>query len=249
MGSQSNTRYAAFPQTHASLLRLATDREGTQFRFAWEQFFRAYWPPLYSYLRRSGSLREEALDLLQEFFIQGMEGRLLARYEARCGKLRTYLIACLRNLRADAGRKARSRPDRSPLIPLEDSDRIEAAVSAAPTSDADGMFEEDWAKHLLSRAIGALEGRFEADRDTTSLRLMREWILADRRVPAQKLADELGIERGDLYTRATRLRHAIAAEVHAQASLCAADDEEIRTTCAQLVQRLPRQDSGGTGTE
>ena len=63
-----------------------------------EDLCRAYWYPLYAFLRRSGNSTEDAQDLAQDFFAGLMDGTLLASAEPAKGKFRTLLLAALKNM-------------------------------------------------------------------------------------------------------------------------------------------------------
>ena len=65
---------AVFATTHWSVVLLARRPDATGVREALEKLGRTYWAPLYTFVRRQGSSREDAQDLTQEFF-----ARLLAK--------------------------------------------------------------------------------------------------------------------------------------------------------------------------
>lgn len=210
MGSQ-DSHHGAFPRTSASLVAMAAVPGSPGWRDAWERFFRDYWPPLYAWLRRSGSPSQEALDVLQDFFLVGLDGKLLAGWDPARGRLRTYLLACLGNHRKKAWRKERARPDRQAVAWIS-----EASLPEPVAGDPDEGFERDWNRCMQDRAITALEERLRKEGDDAGLRVLREWILAAPRPPIEQLTAALGISRGALYTRATRLRQALADEVEAR---------------------------------
>ncbi len=195
-----DSRHAPFPPTRASLVGLLGAPGTPAWRATWERFFRDYWRPLYAWLRRTGTDGSDALDLLQDFFAAGLEGAIFSDYDPARGRLRTYLLACLTNHRRKAWRKASARPDRAPW--LEGAD--EPAVD-----DPEAAFERDWVRCQRDRAVAEVERRLAGD----ELRLLRAWVLAVERPPLEALAAELGISRGALYTRASRLRQALADEV------------------------------------
>lgn len=197
---------AAFPPTSASLVARAADPASPGWRQAWERFFRDYWAPLHAYLRRTGSSSQEALDLLQEFFVAGLDGKLLTAWDAGRGRLRTYLLACLTNVRRGAWRRERARPDRLAWL-------AEVDVAEPVAAEPEAAFEREWARCLGERAVASVEERLRAEQDAVGLRLLREWVLAPERPDANALAGALGVSRAALYTRATRLRQAVSDEV------------------------------------
>ena len=57
---------------------------------------RAYWAPLYGYLRRQGIRPADAEDLTQGFLSELIEGNFLNRPDPARGRFRAYLIGALR---------------------------------------------------------------------------------------------------------------------------------------------------------
>ena len=87
--------HAEFPSTHWSKILSAGAAPGDSPQL--EELCRAYWPPLYAFLRRQGHSPHDAEDL-----VQGFLGRLLAREDLagvgpEKGRFRTFLLASLRN--------------------------------------------------------------------------------------------------------------------------------------------------------
>ncbi len=219
MSESTHAAGARFPTTHLSFLDLAGRPEAPEFRAAWEAFFRAYWRPMYAWLRRTGSPTEEASDLVQDLFLEGLQSDLLRGYDRARGSLRGYLKGCLRHRRLRLRDQEGARPDRLPL-PFLDAKEVEACLADASARDPEATFEEEWARQVLASAIAEVERTLADLGDSLSLRLLREWVLALDRPPAQTLAEGLGISPGDLWTRATRLRHRLLQEVETQVRAC-----------------------------
>jgi RNA polymerase sigma-70 factor (ECF subfamily) len=59
---------AWFTTTHWSVVWAARQSDSAESVEAWEKLCRAYWAPLYAYIRHRGHGIEEAQDLTQEFF-------------------------------------------------------------------------------------------------------------------------------------------------------------------------------------
>jgi RNA polymerase sigma-70 factor (ECF subfamily) len=231
---EKDTVFGPFPTTRLSLIDHVDRPDSPEHRAAWEAFFDAYWPPLYAYLRRSRSTREEALDLLQDFFLAGVEGKIVGRYDPAKGKFRTYLLVCLTNLRRNALRKERVRPDRQ-AVRIGSTAAADAFLEGHPAADPEWVFEEEWRSRVAIRGRASLEARLAGERDQTSLRILSEWVFASARPAGSELAAALGITPGDLYTRATRLRQAFAAEVEREVRAWSARPEG---ECGEVVSAL-----------
>jgi RNA polymerase sigma-70 factor (ECF subfamily) len=62
-----------------------------------EELCRAYWPPLYSFLRRQGQSPPDAEDLVQGFLTRLLAREDLAQVGPEKGRFRTFLLTSLRN--------------------------------------------------------------------------------------------------------------------------------------------------------
>src|SRR5262245_4927600 len=82
----SDTARGAFTQTHWSLVLVAADAEASQSSQALEHLCRAYWPPLYAYLRRRGYTAHDAQDLTQEFLARLLKNRSFAGVDRHRGR-------------------------------------------------------------------------------------------------------------------------------------------------------------------
>ena len=68
----------AFVTTHWSLVVSAGGNDTTHARNALEKLCRAYWFPIYAFVRRQGHNPHDAQDLTQEFFARLLEKNQLA---------------------------------------------------------------------------------------------------------------------------------------------------------------------------
>ena len=85
----------AFATTHWSVVLAAGKDESAPARSALETLCRAYWYPIYVYVRRKGHGPDDAQDLTQEFFAQLISKQHLRRADRTKGKFRTFLLATL----------------------------------------------------------------------------------------------------------------------------------------------------------
>ena len=70
---------ACFLTTHWSVVLMAGSSDTPLAQAALEKLCRAYWYPLYAYVRRRGHTVEDAQDLTQEFFARVLEHQWLDR--------------------------------------------------------------------------------------------------------------------------------------------------------------------------
>ncbi len=85
-----------------------TQAEPEAARNALAQLCQTYWPPLYTFVRSRGYAVHDAQDLTQSFFAHLIEHKLYARVDRQKGKFRSFLLASLKNLLADAHDRAQT---------------------------------------------------------------------------------------------------------------------------------------------
>src|SRR6266850_1670501 len=84
-----------FATTHWSVVLAAGEAESELSRGALETLCRAYWYPIYVYVRRKGHGPDEAEDLTQDFFAQLIAKERLRLADRQKGRFRTFLLAML----------------------------------------------------------------------------------------------------------------------------------------------------------
>src|SRR5207249_11533599 len=111
----------AFATTHWSVV-LEAQGDSPAAQEALEKLCRTYWRPIYGFLRRQGIAPEEAEDITQGFFALLLERRDLSAVRKEKGRLRSYLLASVKNFVADERRRAMAikRGEGERLIPLEE---------------------------------------------------------------------------------------------------------------------------------
>src|SRR5438132_2786654 len=121
VGGSAQNGAVAFTTTHWSVV-LAARGESTEARAALEKLCRTYWWPLYGFVRREGYKPEEAQDLTQAFFARLLERRDLETVRRERGRLRSYLLASLKNFLSKARYRELTvkRGEGRPLVSLED---------------------------------------------------------------------------------------------------------------------------------
>jgi RNA polymerase sigma-70 factor (ECF subfamily) len=122
-----------------------------------DRLFRAYWTPVYLFIRRAwGRPEESARDLTQEFFLRLLETDFLKDVDPSKGRFRTYVKACLRHFLLDDAKHARAqkRGGDAKHFSLEG-----AALPAEPAAAAspEEAFDREWAYAILRDALPELE--------------------------------------------------------------------------------------------
>jgi RNA polymerase sigma-70 factor (ECF subfamily) len=137
----------------------AGSAETTQSRAALEHLCRAYWHPLYCYLRRRGYSTHDAQDLVQRFFADLIEHNPFQRLSPDKGRFRAFLLAALNHFLAGDRdyRHAAKRGGGQPLLSLDDPQAEERYLQVpAKSASPEREFDRRWALAVLERALRAL---------------------------------------------------------------------------------------------
>ena len=143
----------------------AKDRHCPKGHEALESLCRAYWYPLYAFVRRQGNPPQDAADLTQEFFTRLLEKDWLSDIHREKGRFRDFLLASMKHFLAKQRRRAsaRKRGGLCRIVPLdvetaESRYRLEPADPISP----DQVFERQWALTLLDQVSKTLHEEYAA---------------------------------------------------------------------------------------
>lgn len=155
-----------FPSTSWSLVRRSRGADERTVGAALDALCRAYWRPLYAYVRGRGLGRADAQDAVQDFFATALRRELFQRADEAAGKLRSFLLTALKHhLQDRAAREgaARRRPEGGWAELDFAAAEAEWARVAASGAAPDTAFERQWARTLLAQALARLEARYAAE--------------------------------------------------------------------------------------
>ena len=153
---------APFTTTHWSVV-LEAQGDSPAAREALEKLCRTYWRPIYSFVRRQGIGPEEAEDLTQGFFALLLEHKDLNTVRKEKGRLRSYLVASLKNFLADESRHAMAikRGKGQRLIPLQELSIDEGSqTELADPVTAEQIYERRWASTVLEHVLIRLRDEY-----------------------------------------------------------------------------------------
>jgi RNA polymerase sigma factor (sigma-70 family) len=186
----------AFTTTHWSVV-LEAQGESPAAQRALEILCRTYWRPLYGFVRRHGLGREEAQDLVQEFFARLLEHRNLDTVRREKGRLCSYLLVSLKRFLAAEQHRATGvkRYESGPHIPLDELLESELAdFELTETWSADRLYERQWALAVLEQALGRLESDYRAAGNAVLFDRLKEFLVGEKGPPTQaEIATELGM--------------------------------------------------------
>jgi RNA polymerase sigma factor (sigma-70 family) len=210
VGSSARDGAVVFATTHWSVV-LAAQGQSTEAKAALEKLCRTYWWPLYGFVRRQGYKPEDAQDLTQAFFARLLERRDLETVRQERGRLRSYLLASLKNFLSKARHREMTvkRGEGRPLVSLEDLlARERADQEPSHKLSADRIYERRWALTLLEQVLTRLRAEYEAADKLPLFDRLKELLAMESGQPSQaKIADELQMTENAVKQAFHRLRH------------------------------------------
>src|SRR5262245_24551227 len=145
----------AFRTTMWTELLAAADPDNPRARENLDRLFRAYWKPVYAYIRTSWRASiEDAKDLTQAFFARLFEKEYWANVRTEGGSFRGYLKRSLQHFLINAKRDAAVRRPDGPMIALdaapEEFSRIEPE---SPGESPEQRFDREWIRCVMDASI------------------------------------------------------------------------------------------------
>ena len=199
-----------FATTHWSVVLAAGDTKLPQASEALEKLCRAYWYPLYAYVRRKGHSAEDAQDLTQEFFARLLARNYLSVADRTKGKFRSFLLGSLEHFlarewtRAHAQKRGGGRAHFS----LNEMD-AENRYLHEPAHDltAKKMFDQRWAITVLDQAMDRLRDESMSNNKRDLLSKVECFLSGEKgEASYAQIAAELNMGEGAVKMAVLRLR-------------------------------------------
>lgn len=179
-------------------------------RAALEKLCRAYWYPLYAYVRRRGQSPEDAKDLTQEFFARLLERNWVGRADQQKGRFRSFLLSAMNHFLADEWDKARAQKRGGGLTPVPlQFDTAETRYGYEPVDNTtpEQNYERRWALTLLETVLQRLCSEYEEEDRAEFFTTLHPCLVGDRTAqPYAELAVKLGVSEGTVKSSVHRLR-------------------------------------------
>lgn len=232
-----------FFTTRWSVVLAAQDRASPGSAEALETLCRAYWYPLYAYVRRRGYAREDGEDLVQGFFARFLQRNDLAGLGAERGRFRAYLLASLKHFLANEWDKTQrqKRGGQVTHLSLDWQDAHERYhLEPADELSPDRVYDREWAVALLDRVLSRLRDDSAAEGKARLFEQLRPVLMVGREaVPYARLATELGLSEGAARVTVHRLRRRYRELLRDEIAQTLADpsqvEEEIRALFAAFA--------------
>ena len=228
----------AFQSTLWSQVRAAARRDGAVAEQALESLCRAYWNPIYAFLRRSGQECDNAKDLTQEFFLYVLQEGLLQKADQERGRFRSFLLGSLKffvsNERARAG--ALKRGGRATFVAIDAEASMDPALLTPLTPER--VFDRKWALAVISQALDRLEEEYRRAGLESEFAALNPYLTGEPEDHLSDLAVRLGKSHSATRVMMFRIRNRFRGMIRAVIADTLSDRSEVERELAELQRAL-----------
>lgn len=232
---------AAFQTTHWSVVLQAAGRDSSS---ALEGLCRAYWYPLYAFVRRQGYDVADAQDLTQGFFELFLAKRYLDDVDRDKGRFRSFLLASLKHFLANEWKKA-GRQKRGGRVQTVSFDAMEAEEhyrhEPAEESSPELAYDCGWARTILNKVLTKLRGEFEQSGKGDRFEVLNGLLFVDP-PPGEytRLAALWKVTESGVRSSVQRARQRYAALFREEIANTVRDSRDVDGEIAHLLKALGR---------
>ncbi len=232
-------RFATTSWTQVLAVREAPSSESRQ---ALESLCKAYWYPLYAFVRRQGHSPEEARDLTQGYFAQLLEKGYLEDFDPSLGRFRVFLQASLKNFLSKEREKDRAwkRGGYTQIVSLS-ADEVEDRYRYEPVDrlTPEEIFERRWALTLIERVMEKLGQELSQSGRAAEFGKLKGFLTGDGpKVPYRQVALELRCSEEAVKTSVHRLRQRFGVVLRQEIMETVSKPEEIDDEVRYLLKKL-----------
>ena len=197
-----------FVTTRWSVVLAAQDKSSPDSAAALETLCRAYWYPLYAYVRGCGRSPHDAQDLTQAFFAQLLAKDWLRVVLPEKGRFRTFLLVAMKRFLTNEWHRDMRQKRGAGQQPLPlDTAHAEHRFVAEPPLAPDELYERRWAMTLLDESLERLQHEYRGAGKEQEFNALKEWLTAERgEIPYAEIAVAFGSTEDAARVAVHRLR-------------------------------------------
>jgi RNA polymerase sigma-70 factor (ECF subfamily) len=228
-----------FVTTSWTQVLAAREAASTESRQALEELCRAYWYPLYAFVRRQGFSPDDARDLAQGYFAQLVEKGYLDDFDPARGRFRVFLKTSIRNFLSKEREKAQAwkRGGRTEVVSLDVADG-EGRYRHEPVErlDPEQIYERRWALTTLERALGRLRSELADSDRGPEFDALKEFLTGEEpRRPYREVAAQLSTTEAAVKASVHRLRQRFGALLRQEIADTVARVEDVDDEVRHLL--------------
>jgi|SRR6185436_2383555 RNA polymerase sigma-70 factor (ECF subfamily) len=142
----------SFPTTAWTSILQSRDPGSPAHQDALDRLIRAYWKPVYFFIRRRGESPESSKDLTQSFFGHLIEKSCMESVDREKGRFRHFMLAVLKNFLSDEHDRSRARKRGGHLNFVQ----AEGDLASVDLNPEEAFFRQ-WALDLMAAAMERLQ--------------------------------------------------------------------------------------------
>jgi RNA polymerase sigma-70 factor (ECF subfamily) len=227
-----------FVTTQWKVILAARDGSTEEARLALESLCRAYWYPLYVYVRRRGHGADESRDLTQAFFADLLGRDWMESIDPAKGRFRSFLLASLHHFLSHERDKARALKKGGGVavlsLDLAETEGRFAREPAEPTTP-ELLFERRWGLTVMERAMERLRAESAAEHPGRFEQLQPYLTGSEPQTRYRDLGAELGMSETAVKSAVHRLRQRYGRLLREEIAGTVADPADVEDELRHLL--------------
>ena len=201
---------------------------------------KAYWYPLFLFLRGRSNSPEEAKDLTQEFFARLLEKPFLEGVDPSLGRFRSFLLAAAKHFLNDNWdqRTALKRGGGLEIVSLDDASMEMYEAELAEQATPEMKFEKIWALTVVDRVLGRLKEDYTSDGRGEVFEALKRFLSEKKPTPHATIASELGISVSAAGAAIYRLRQRFKDLLHEEVANTVDGPADVQDDLRHLIVAL-----------
>ena len=233
---------AEFAPTAWTLIVKARGKDSTSCLAAMDALCRAYWYPVYAFLRRQGCDSADAQDLTQDLLAELMSPVGLARVDRHKGRFRSYMLGAAKHLLAKRREKERAAKRGGGVEPVAiDEKDAEGRYLHEPQDlrTPESLMDYCWAQNVLTEAIRRLAEEYRKAGHAAVFEDLRVFLEEDKgTVSYEEIARRRSRSVSSVKTDIHRLRQRYGRKLREVVGETVATSGEIDAELAELLKVL-----------
>lgn len=235
-----------FVTTHWSLVSAAKLGEVSQSRAreALEELCRAYWYPLYAFVRSRGYSAADAQDLTQGFFARIIEAGGFGSADRELGRFRSYLLGAMKHFLSNEWHRAKTQK-RGGNVQFIEFDTLDPEGRYAGTSeqrdDPEHLFDREWALQTVAGALQALRDEMANTGKSDQFDTLKGSLTGQDELPREEIAARLNMSEGAIKVAIHRLRQRYRRLLRAAVAETVSNEADLDDEMRYLVEVLRRR--------
>jgi RNA polymerase sigma-70 factor (ECF subfamily) len=213
-------------------------------REALEELCRAYWYPLYAFVRSRGYSAVDAQDLTQAFFARIIETSGFATADPKRGRFRSYLLGAMKHFLANEWHRAQTQK-RGGQVQFIEWDVLDPEARYAEASEQsdnpEHLFDREWALQTIAGALQILREEMVKAGKGEQFDALKGSLTGEDELPRDQIAAKLDMSEGAVKVAVHRLRQRYRKLLRAAIAQTVSNEADLNDEMRYLIEILRRR--------